>query len=104
MIPAREMEIAGNYINKLYGIKLNWSEKVALSLYVTSTRERGETRPLQAYGLLEYSVFLFMRDYFGLDALELGHRPGTFIFLGDERFKECCRRNVDFWRDERTLL
>ena len=61
------------------------------------------------------AVYFFLEEYFDLDVLELGSRLYLDLsekhakrygsgFIGDERFKEYCRRKVEFWREERNLL
>jgi hypothetical protein len=59
----------------------------------------------------------FMIHYFGIDMVEVGDRDVRvgrskrkgwkrygMKLLGTSEFREYCRRNVDFWRDERNLL
>ena len=97
-------------IKNLFGINLNWSEKIGLKFYFksfwNSYSERNMTRSPS-----KDAIHYFMCDYFGLDFVEIGNTGIASLncyygldFLGDERFKEYCRRNVDLWRQERDLL
>ena len=98
-----------------YGFELTWSEKAALKHYVQTFANGRDENP--RFDIIKDSLQVFMYDYFGLDNLELG----LYIFrlnknvrlplkirgldlLGDDRFKEYCQRNINFWRDQRNLI
>ena len=94
-------------IEDFFGIELTWKEKDSLSNYLDSFAKIEE-------GTSAWIVFMI--DYFGLDPYELGkiNIPENFKsaraksygpdFLGTEEFKQYCKNNVDFWRDQRNLL
>lgn len=88
----------------LFGIELNVFEQIAFHTYPNSFEKSNLT-----YTPDTDARHFFMLDYFGLDDIECGrmdmpcHPHYGMNFLGDERFKEYCRRNVDFWREERRL-
>tara|TARA_Y100000310_G_C20188570_1_gene581458 strand:- start:57 stop:422 length:366 start_codon:yes stop_codon:yes gene_type:complete len=120
MLSPREMRVYYECIKEDYGIDLTWSEKVALSHYVSSYQSqwRNEVDELGEATFIPYveGIHRFMKDYFDLEAYELGKTPirsltnGKVRFvdhglevLGTELFKELCRKRVDFWRDQRTF-
>ena len=95
-----------------YGIELTTHEMLGLDLYIQSFK-RTDTKTPHADAL-----HWFIVDYFGLDNIELGldeipmqigcavknHVKYGLDLLGTPEFKEYCRRNVDFWREERGPL
>ncbi len=108
----RNAEMQAQFIFKDYGIRLNWKEFSALKHYIECFLEK---KPLQVIPFIE-GAHWFMIDYFDLDEIELRryirtYEDGGFVqkefgldFLGDEKFKEYCRRRVEMWRDERELI
>lgn len=104
------------------GIELEWGEVAGLKNY------------LQSYAIKEYrktifnkdtALHLFLRDYFGVDVYaassndflhyDIGRKGWYgkpiglgFIDLGyyysRPEFREYCKRHVQKWRDERTLI
>lgn len=110
------LDVSLKGIKRDFGIDLTWGEVAGLRHYLDSffkgATERDATRSPHTD-----AVHYFMNDYFGLDIIELGrdyyrigedNGSGWVLygsgFLGEEKFKEYCRRNVDVWRDERNLL
>jgi hypothetical protein len=102
-------------IREDFGIELTWSEKVGLKIYTESfwnARSNGLTDSPQ-----QDAEYYFMLDYFGLDWIDLGKtdvltgpdrmrdwKEYGMDFIGREEFKEYCRRNIQFWRDQRELI
>lgn len=100
-----------------FGIELTWSERLALKHYMESfsTKAVENSEAMQPY--ME-GLHWFLIDHFGLDRCELGggiyvlNKRGRitkkvgFNYIGEDskNFKEYCRRNVQFWREERTLI
>jgi hypothetical protein len=120
MLPPEEIRAVYSTIRRNYGIELTWSEKVALSHYITSFQSYGKMQKekfgKQGFILEPESIVHFMRDYFGLDQDELYNRVvritkrgreihSTFGIdvLGTDEFKKYCRSRVEFWRDQRTF-
>jgi len=119
MLPPEIMRAAYGAIKEAYGIELTWSEKAALSHYISCLqarwkREKEETGEA-SFMPYEDGIDLFMQEYFGMPTRELGldmvltneygklcWKKRGLEFLGDERFKEYCKRYVDLWREERT--
>ena len=90
-------------------------EKVALSYYHSCFCKKAK----KGLELTPYTSAIqeFMQDYFELDNMDLDQtkimikKHGKITWenygknlLGDEKFKEYCRRNVNFWRDQRNLI
>lgn len=98
MLPQKELEHYCQYIKDELGIELTWSEKAALSHYVESFfRAAKEGRLIAVYGSEALSVFKL--DYFGINVGSIDQFP-----IGDEPLKEYCKRNIQFWREERSLI
>jgi len=111
MIDIKLIESPLEVIRRLFGIELNWNEKIALKYYVESV-------PRQDI------VARFMNDYFGLSFMDLDTIPIIRVrkdkhekrqysiineergmgLLHDENFKKYCRKNVGYWRYERELI
>lgn len=104
------------------GIELTWSEKVAMRYYVRCFQDLEDKGFLKSH-VHSDALHLFLIDYFGLDDIELGHtitlpygendliakKYGLgfierIFYLPDPRFKEYCKKNVQFWRDQRNLI
>jgi len=101
-------------VREKFGFELNWSEIAGLRHYINcfwETHDNGftDSPTIDAF-------HYFMVDYFGLDMLELG-KCATRVnknkrlwksygsgWLGEKSFKEYCRMNVNFWRDQRNLF
>ncbi|MDI6722515.1 MAG: hypothetical protein QMD97_03080, partial [Candidatus Aenigmarchaeota archaeon] len=65
-------------IQKVFGIELDWNEKVALSSYISSFSVMMKSGVPYAE-----AVHWFMIDYFGLDMYELGEIPIRTMKNGD---------------------
>lgn len=97
MNSVEENQFAWEYVEAMIGIELNIFEEISLGLYKE----------------LEGGMYLFIKDYFELDMIDLNktmieHGPGKGKYYGmnllcDERFKKYCRGNIDFWREERGI-
>lgn len=93
---------AQGIITERYGIQLEPIEVFELAQhmdYHESERSQRDYRRRSQSGLMD-AVNTFMMDSFGMaDAHELR----LLGILGTKEFKEYCRRNVGFWRDQRSL-
>jgi hypothetical protein len=100
-----ETRVHEKIIKEDYGIDLTWNEVLALRNYIERFNHIGRIH------------HHFMLDYFGLDSDDLGF-VGTYRleygnaralwwgsdWVGDEKFRELCRRKVNLWREERELI
>lgn len=109
-----KLEVALRLIRKNFGIELTSHEILALNCYINSYIVLEKESKFSGY--IE-GIRMFILDRFGLDQVELGLQnvrtlehgaikwvPYGLDWLGDQRFKEYCRRNVNFWRDEREMI
>ncbi|MEK6933276.1 MAG: hypothetical protein AABW75_00180 [Nanoarchaeota archaeon] len=108
------LEVALRLIRKDFGIELTSHEILALNCYINSFTSQEKKSKFSGY--IE-GIRMFLLDRFDLDQVELGLQnvrtlehgiikwvPYGLDWLRDERFKEYCRRNAEFWRDERSLI
>jgi len=122
MLAEKVMQSSYHYIRKYYGIELLWTEKAALSYYLTCFNNKRQIEEIDnEIGSASFNPSMeylnrFMHDYFGLDEIvlgqditiinDMGKNVGEFhglTVLGTESFKEYCRRKVNQWREERTF-
>jgi len=104
MANPEDINVYAQVIEHNYGIRLTISEQLALVLYLTRFTDDKDT-------CVTEGVERFLLDYFSLDfldllrhqALEYGISYGNDL-IGTKEFKEYCRRQVSYWREERGLI
>lgn len=99
MVSPEDLRLYCNVVEGELGIELTWSEKVALSYYLESFLKARKAGKLEGAFYGSEAVAVFKMDYFGIQVESTDQFPED-----DKSLREYCRRNVQFWREERTLI